>query len=165
VEPTKVAAHHTATALAEQIQEDDPNCIAIATLAATRLGDAHPLVSTLRRGVGFHHSALPDDIQAELEDGLRIIARFIALLCGPSAKCQEDRMLHVANALMGRPLTREQLGRAMDVTGVATLLAFLAFGGRATEKCNESRYTLQLILLVGMKTRLSPHAIVTWSPT
>ena len=40
-------------------------------LASTRLGPSHPLVGCLRRGVGFHHAALPDDIQAELEDGIR----------------------------------------------------------------------------------------------
>lgn len=70
VEPTKVAAQRTAIALAEQL-EDDPACAALAALAATRLDAGHPLVGVLRRGVGFHHAALPGDIQAELEDGIR----------------------------------------------------------------------------------------------
>jgi DEAD/DEAH box helicase len=71
VEPTKVTAQRTAAAIADEIEEDDPECAALVGLATNRLGASHPLVRTLRRGVGFHHSALPDDIQAELEDGLR----------------------------------------------------------------------------------------------
>jgi Lhr-like helicase len=71
IEPTKVAAQRTAEALAQQIEEDDPACAALAALASTRLDAAHPLVGVLRRGVGFHHAALPGDIQAELEDGIR----------------------------------------------------------------------------------------------
>lgn len=71
IEPTKVAAQRTATALAAEIEEDDPACAALAALASTRLDPAHPLVGVLRRGVGFHHAALPGDIQAELEDGIR----------------------------------------------------------------------------------------------
>jgi hypothetical protein len=70
VESTKLAAQRTATAIADLLQDDD-NCASLVDLATRRLHEAHPLVSTLRRGVGFHHSALPDDIQAELEDGLR----------------------------------------------------------------------------------------------
>lgn len=71
IEPTKLAAQRTAEALAQQIEEDDPACVALAALASTRLDAAHPLVGVLRRGVGFHHAALPGDIQAELEDGIR----------------------------------------------------------------------------------------------
>jgi hypothetical protein len=71
IEPTKVAAQRTAIALAREIEEDDPTCAALAALASTRMNPAHPLVGVLRRGVGFHHAALPGDIQAELEDGIR----------------------------------------------------------------------------------------------
>jgi hypothetical protein len=70
IEPTKQAAQLTAEALAEEL-DDDPECAALVALATTRLGAAHPLVNVLRRGVGFHHAALPGDIQAELEDGIR----------------------------------------------------------------------------------------------
>jgi hypothetical protein len=71
IEPTKPAAQRMAEAVAQQIEEDDPDCAALAALASTRLGAGHPLVGVLRRGVGFHHAALPGDIQAELEDGIR----------------------------------------------------------------------------------------------
>ncbi len=71
IEPTKQAAQRTAIALAEELEDDDPECAALVALATTRLDAAHPLVGVLRRGVGFHHAALPGDIQAELEDGIR----------------------------------------------------------------------------------------------
>jgi hypothetical protein len=71
IEPTKDAAQRTARALAKEIEDDDPECAALAALASTRLDPAHPLVEVLRRGVGFHHAALPGDIQAELEDSIR----------------------------------------------------------------------------------------------
>jgi hypothetical protein len=71
IEPAKKAAQRTAVALAEELGGDDPECAALAALATTRLGPAHPLAGVLRRGVGFHHAALPGDIQAELEDGPR----------------------------------------------------------------------------------------------
>jgi hypothetical protein len=71
VEATKALAQSTAGALAEALDDGDASPSPLVALAATRLGEGHPLVATLRRGVGFHHSALPDDIQAELEEGLR----------------------------------------------------------------------------------------------
>ena len=71
IEPTKMPAQRTAAARAEELDEDDPACAALVALATTRLRTAHPLVGVLRRGVGFHHAALPGDIQAELEDGIR----------------------------------------------------------------------------------------------
>lgn len=55
----------------KELEADDPKCAALVALATSRLDQAHPLVDVLRRGVGFHHAALPGDIQAELEDGTR----------------------------------------------------------------------------------------------
>lgn len=71
VEPTKQTVQRTAWAVAEELKDDAPEATPLVALAVTRLGANHPLVAPLRRGVGFHHAALPDDIQAELEDGLR----------------------------------------------------------------------------------------------
>lgn len=72
IEPTKPAAQRMAVALAEEIDEEDSECAALVALATARLDAAHPLVGVLRKGVGFHHAALPGDIQAELEDGIRV---------------------------------------------------------------------------------------------
>ena len=43
----------------------------IAQLAEQRMGPTHSLVTALRRGVAYHHAALPADIQAEIEDAMR----------------------------------------------------------------------------------------------
>ena len=40
-------------------------------MAATRLGVSHPLVQCLRKGVAFHHAALPADVQDAIEDEFR----------------------------------------------------------------------------------------------
>ena len=42
IEPTKAAAQRTAKALAEELEEDDPECAALVALASTRLDPAHP---------------------------------------------------------------------------------------------------------------------------
>jgi hypothetical protein len=70
IEATKPAAQRTAEAIADLL-EDSTSSGALVALASTRVGEGHPLVKTLRKGVGFHHSGLSDDLQAELEDGLR----------------------------------------------------------------------------------------------
>jgi hypothetical protein len=70
IEATKQNAQRFATALAAELEED-PDAGPLVSLASTRLGEQHPLVGTLQRGVGFHHAALPEDIQAELEDAVR----------------------------------------------------------------------------------------------
>lgn len=70
VEPTKADAQRTAIAMAEGLTEDTATA-PLTAVATTRLGAHHPLVTCLKRGVGFHHSALPSDVQAELEEALR----------------------------------------------------------------------------------------------
>lgn len=70
VEPTRSDAQRFALALAAG-REPVPETRALTRLASLRLGPAHPLVNSLERGVGFHHAALPADIQAELEDAVR----------------------------------------------------------------------------------------------
>ena len=70
IEATKPAAQRSAEAIADLL-EDSPTSGALVALATTRVGENHPLVRVLRKGVGFHHSGLSDDLQAELEDGLR----------------------------------------------------------------------------------------------
>ncbi|MGH9186416.1 MAG: DEAD/DEAH box helicase, partial [Acidimicrobiales bacterium] len=42
VEPTKLGAQRTAIAIADLMDEDDPECAALVALATTRLGAAHP---------------------------------------------------------------------------------------------------------------------------
>lgn len=51
--------------------DDNPRARPLADMAIQRLGAAHPLNTVLRKGVAFHHAALPVDVLEELEDALR----------------------------------------------------------------------------------------------
>ena len=70
IQPTKSAAQGLAEELAAPLSEDPAN-FALADLVRARLGDDHPLARVVSRGIAFHHSALPVDIQAEIEDAIR----------------------------------------------------------------------------------------------
>jgi Lhr-like helicase len=70
VEPTRGSVTRLATELAREMPEHPP-AFQLADLAAIRLGANHPLVRVLRRGVAFHHGALPADLQAEIEQTVR----------------------------------------------------------------------------------------------
>lgn len=50
---------------------EEPRAFPLADFASQRLGDAHPLCSALKRGVAFHHAALPVDVLEELEEAFR----------------------------------------------------------------------------------------------
>ena len=70
IQPTKSAAQRLAEELAATLREDPAN-FALTDLVRARLGHDHPLARVVSRGVAFHHSALPVDIQSELEDAVR----------------------------------------------------------------------------------------------
>ena len=70
VHATKKAAEKMAEAIADD-REEYSAVPAVVQLVEQRMGHAHGLVSALRRGVAFHHAALPADVQAEIEDAMR----------------------------------------------------------------------------------------------
>lgn len=70
VRPTRQATRKMADVLAEDLPED-PATARLATFAAARLGDEHPLARALRRGVAYHHAGLPTDILDGIEDAVR----------------------------------------------------------------------------------------------
>lgn len=80
VHATKVAAERLAHELAND-REERPST-SLVRLAEQRLGPSHPLVGVLRRGVAYHHAALPVDIQIEIENGVR--TREIDVVCATS---------------------------------------------------------------------------------
>jgi hypothetical protein len=53
------------------IHEEHPALAALVDFVRLQLGDSHPLVACLRRGVGFHHAGLPTEVQEALEDASR----------------------------------------------------------------------------------------------
>jgi len=66
----RVTAERLAKQLATELPEH-PATFALADFARRQLGDAHPLVATLRHGVGFHHAGLPTEVLEAVEDALR----------------------------------------------------------------------------------------------
>jgi hypothetical protein len=64
----------TAERLAGQLAADLPRnsaTVALTDFARLQLGADHPLVATLRHGVGFHHAGLPTEVLEAMEDALR----------------------------------------------------------------------------------------------
>ncbi len=69
-----VSTRAAARSMAEQIAahlEDLPAARPVADFARTQLGEDHPLIATLLRGVAFHHAALPSDVLEAIEDAVR----------------------------------------------------------------------------------------------
>jgi hypothetical protein len=78
VHATKISAERLSAELASG-RPDRSDVMPLVRLAEQRLGPTHPLVPVLRRGVAYHHAALPTDIQAEIEAAVR--AGSIDIVC------------------------------------------------------------------------------------
>ncbi|WP_117213178.1 DEAD/DEAH box helicase [Allorhizocola rhizosphaerae] len=70
VTTTRDDAQRLARGLADQFEED-PAFAPLADFVRVQLGDEHPLVDVLRRGVGYHHAGLPSEVLEALEDAVR----------------------------------------------------------------------------------------------
>ncbi|MEU4420981.1 DEAD/DEAH box helicase [Actinoplanes sp. NPDC024001] len=70
VATTRVQAQQLAVSLAANCEEQ-PALAALVDFVRQQLGDAHPLVGTLRHGVGFHHAGLPVEVLEALEAAVR----------------------------------------------------------------------------------------------
>ncbi|MBU3688401.1 MAG: hypothetical protein B7C54_11740 [Acidimicrobiales bacterium mtb01] len=69
-----VATREEARQLASWVAQLLPDAAELGLLAdrvQARVGNAHALPSLIRRGVAYHHGALPTDVQAEIEDAAR----------------------------------------------------------------------------------------------
>lgn len=72
IQATRPSTLWTAKALAEnRTHVEIPELDRLGSLVETRLGPEHPLLDVLRRGVGYHHGALPLDIREALEEAVR----------------------------------------------------------------------------------------------
>lgn len=63
-------ARDAAKVMADELEED-PRSQGLADALSARLGDDHPLVGTVRKGVAYHHAGLPVEVQEAVEDGIR----------------------------------------------------------------------------------------------
>jgi hypothetical protein len=71
VEATRTAAQDLAAELFEELGDEQQGPFALMDTIRGRLGPNHRLTRVLTKGVAFHHSALPTDVQAEIEDAVR----------------------------------------------------------------------------------------------
>jgi replicative superfamily II helicase len=71
VEATRIEAQRLAEELAAKLDDDTTAAYSLIDVARSRLGANHPLSKVLQKGVAFHHSTLPIDIQTEIEDAVR----------------------------------------------------------------------------------------------
>lgn len=67
---TREEARQLASWVADLMPES-PELGLLADRVQARVGGAHALPSLIRRGVAYHHGALPTDVQAEIEDAAR----------------------------------------------------------------------------------------------
>lgn len=70
VATTRRQAQQLAVALARNC-DDKPSLASLVNFTREQLGENHPLVAVLRRGVGFHHAGLPIEILEALEQAVR----------------------------------------------------------------------------------------------
>lgn len=70
VATTRKQAEQLATGLAS-ISDEQPSLAPLVDFVRQQLGDNHPLVGVLRRGVGFHHAGLPIEVLEALEEAVR----------------------------------------------------------------------------------------------
>jgi hypothetical protein len=70
VATTRKQAQQLAGGIAE-FCEEQPGLAALVDFVRQQLGDDHPLVDVLKRGVGFHHAGLPVEVLEALEGAVR----------------------------------------------------------------------------------------------
>lgn len=70
VATTRTSAERIARGLAAELPEQSA-VQPLVDFVRSQVGDAHPLVRTLRHGVGFHHAGLPIEVLEALEDAVR----------------------------------------------------------------------------------------------
>ncbi|WP_286689389.1 MULTISPECIES: DEAD/DEAH box helicase [unclassified Aeromicrobium] len=66
----RATARDAAKVMADQLDED-PRSQGLADALVARLGEDHPLVGTVRKGVAYHHAGLPVEVQEAVEDAIR----------------------------------------------------------------------------------------------
>ncbi len=71
ISPTRSDSRRLALAIAELIDDEVDELVEYQRVISTLLGDDHPLVGPVRKGVAYHHASLPIDVLTLIEDGVR----------------------------------------------------------------------------------------------
>jgi hypothetical protein len=131
IESTRPATLRMAREIAESRKRSrTPQIRGLLELATARLGDQHPLVSSLERGVAYHHGSLPLDIRSAIEDAVREGQIEIVVATTSLAEGINLPVRSVLVASQGPPGAAEE---AAYITG-SKLVNAIGRAGRATKE-------------------------------
>ena len=128
VQPTRTEAQRLAQDVADTFDEPDESTLGLLEVVRARLTDAHPLTQVVRKGVAFHHAALPVDIQAEIEDAVR--SGTIRILIATSTLI-EGINLPFKTVIVGRRGYIDSDGNEVETIDAPGLLNAVGRAGRA----------------------------------
>ncbi|MGW2918973.1 DEAD/DEAH box helicase [Streptomyces angustmyceticus] len=151
---TRQLAQNTARAMAEHLPEHEPAHLLAEELSA-QLGEEHPLIACTRRGVAFHHAALPTDVLEAIEDALRN-DRIRAVVS--TTTLTDGVNLPVRTVVITAALSEDQRTQANGVPGLdaAKLLNAVGRAGRAGQESEG-----WILLALNRKIDASDHDLFT----
>jgi hypothetical protein len=129
VTSTRADARRMAQAIAEHLERSRESR-ALSEFVRLRLGDEHPLVPVLDRGVAYHHAGLPLDVLEAIEDSVR--ADEISFIAATTS-LTEGVNLPVRTVVLAETRYEGQPGDAL-LQG-ARLLNAMGRAGRACKEC------------------------------
>ncbi|WP_281904024.1 DEAD/DEAH box helicase [Nocardia cyriacigeorgica] len=156
VTSTHRLAQDTASAMAVHLPEHEP-ASRLAEQFRAQLGAEHPLVDCTRRGIAFHHAALPTDVLEAIEnalrnDHIRAVVSTTTLTDGVN--------LPVRTVVITAALSNEQRAQSNGVPGIdaAKLLNAVGRAGRAGRESEGW-------ILLALNRRIDPKDHDIFSPT
>ncbi len=136
-----VATREDARKLASSVAEllpPAPELVVLADRVRARVGDEHVLPQLIRKGVAYHHGALPTDVQAEIEDSAR--ARQIRCLVATATLTEGVNLPFKAVVIASTGYGRGD--KFVEIIDAPRLINALGRAGRA---CRETEAWLFLV--------------------
>ncbi|WP_406140253.1 DEAD/DEAH box helicase [Streptomyces anulatus] len=154
VTSTHQLAQNTARAMADHLPEHEP-AQELAEQLSAQLGEEHPLIACTRRGIAFHHAALPTDVLEAIEDALRN-DRILGVVS--TTTLTDGVNLPVRTVVITATLSDDQRAQATGVPGLdaAKLLNAVGRAGRAGRESEG-----WILLALNRKIDASDHDLFT----
>jgi superfamily II DNA/RNA helicase len=120
---------------------DVPELSVLAARVSERVGENHLLPGLIRKGVAYHHGALPTDVQAEIEDAARAgsIRCLVATATLTEGVNLPFKAVVIASVGYGNPNKAEDYVTVIDAPRLVNAL------GRAGRACRETEAWLFLV--------------------